>query len=142
MSRHTIWLSRAVLLAATFLFSMIALRNLVDPVGAVAPHEITLGSPAGITVARVGLGGFPLAFAIILGACLVTGRLVTGLGGLAIVAVVVTGARVLGLVVDGPAEFTLHVLKPEVALIIASTATFFLERGRRRTPASTQELHS
>jgi hypothetical protein len=65
------------------------------------PHEITLGSAAGVTVARVG-------------------------------SFVVTAARVLGLVLDGPAPFTLHVLKPEVALIIVSTTAFVLERRRRR----------
>jgi hypothetical protein len=51
---------------------------------------------------------------------------------LAVLAVVVTAARVLGLVLDGPAPFTLHVLKPEVALFVASTAAFFLERRRRQ----------
>jgi hypothetical protein len=131
--RHTVWFSRIVLLAATLLFSMIAFRNLFDPVGAMAPHEITLGSAAGVTVARVGFGGFPLAFAIILLACLAAERrLLAGLGFLAVLALVVTAARVIGLVLDGPAPFTLHVLKPEVALIIVSTTAFVLERRRRR----------
>lgn len=131
--RHTIWFSRVVLLAATLLFSIIALQHLLDPVRAVAPHEITLGSAAGVTVARVGLGGFPLGFAIVLLTCLAADRrLLVGLGFLAVVAIVVTAARVLGLVLDGPAPFTLHVLRPEVALIIASTTAFFLERRRRQ----------
>jgi hypothetical protein len=59
-------------------------------------------------------------------------RLLAGLGFLAVLAFVVTAARVLGLVLDGPAPFTLHVLKPEVALIILSTTAFVLERRRRR----------
>src|SRR5258708_16456359 len=129
---HTIWFSRIVLLAATLLFAMIAFRNLFDPVRAAAPHEITLGTAAGVTVARVGFGGFPLGFAIILLVCLAAERrLLAGLGFLAVVAIVVTAARVLGLVLDGPAPFTLHVLKPEVALIIVSTTAFVLERRRR-----------
>jgi hypothetical protein len=131
--RHTIWFSRIVLLAATVLFTMIAVRGLFDPVGSSAVHAISLGSPAGITVARVGFGGFPLAFALILLACLLAERrLVTGLAILAVVAIVVTGARLLGLALDGPAPFTLHVLKPEVALIVASTTAFLLERRRRQ----------
>jgi Domain of unknown function (DUF4345) len=131
--RHTIWFSRIVLLAATLLFTTIALRNLFDPVGAAAPHEITLGTAAGVTVARVGFGGFPLGFAIILLMCLTAERrLLAGLGFLVVLMIVVTATRVLGLVLDGPASFTLRVLKPEVALIVASTAAFFLERRRRQ----------
>ena len=130
--RHTIWLSRIVLLAATLLFTMIALRGLFDPVGSSAAHAITLGSAAGVTVARVGFGGFPLAFAIILLGCLIAERrLLVGLAFLIVVAVVVTAARLLGLVLDGAAPFTMQVLKPEIALIIASTAAFIFERRRR-----------
>ena len=130
--RHTIWFSRIVLLAATLLFTMIALRGLFDPVGSSAAHAITLGSAAGVTVARVGFGGFPLAFGIILLACLVAERrLLIGLALLIVVAVVLTAARLLGLVLDGAAPFTVHVLKPEIALIVASTAAFIFERRRR-----------
>ena len=134
--RHTVWFGRAVLLIATLLFTMIALRNLLDPAAALAVHQITLGSAAGITVARVGFGGFPLSFALILLACLVAERrLLMGLALLATIAVVVTAARVLGLVLDGPAAFTLHVLKPEIGLILLSTLGLFFER--RRTEGST-----
>src|SRR6476646_5744121 len=102
--RHTVWFGRIVLLVATLLFSLIALRNLLDPVGSGAPHGITFGSAAGVTVARVGFGGFPLAFAIILASCLAAQRrLLAGLGFLAVLAIVVTAVRVLGLVMDGPA---------------------------------------
>ncbi len=37
-----------------------------------------------------------------------------------------------GLVVDGPAPWTLQVRKPEVALVAPSTLALLLERGRRR----------
>jgi len=130
--RHSIWFNRLVLAVATFLFSAIALRGLFDPVGSSAVHQITLGSAAGVTVGRVAFGGFPLAFALILLACLVSDRrLLIGLSVLAPVAVVVTAARVLGIVLDGPAAFTMHVLKPEVGLVVASIAALLLERGRR-----------
>jgi Domain of unknown function (DUF4345) len=131
--KHSIWFGRIVLAVATFLFTMIALRGLFDPVGSSAAHEITLASAAGITVVRVGFGGFPLAFAVILLACLTSERrLQTGLGVLLLVAVIVTAARLLGLALDGPAPFTLHVLKPEVALIVASSVALLLERRRRQ----------
>jgi hypothetical protein len=130
---HTVWLSRLVLLAAVTLFTAIALRGIFDPIGSSAVHAISLGSPAGITVARVGFGGFPLAFALILAACLsAERRLASGLAVLMLVASVLTAARLLGLVLDGPAPFTVHVLKPELALVLASATAFALERRRLR----------
>ena len=132
--QHSIWFGRFVLGAATLLFLAIALRGLFDPVGSSAVHDITLGSPAGVTVARVGFGGFPLAFAIILLTCVVAvRRLLTGLGALAVIATVLTAVRLLGLVLDGAAPFTVHVLKPEIALVVASAVAFVVERRRRLT---------
>jgi hypothetical protein len=140
--RHSIWFGRFVLGAATLLFGAIALRGLFDPVGSSAVHEITLGAPAGVTVARVGFGGFPLAFAIILLGCVVAERrLLTGLGALVIVAIVLTAVRLFGLVRDGAAPFTVHVLKPEIALVVASAVAFVLERRRRRTAEAHPSAH-
>jgi hypothetical protein len=117
--RHLIWFNRLVLAAATASFSTIAMRGLFNPVGSSAAHDILLGSSAGVTVARVAFGGFPLAFAVILLICLVSERrLLMGLSVLVIVSIVVTAARVLGIVLDGPAPFSMHVLKPEVGLIL------------------------
>jgi hypothetical protein len=131
--RHSIWFARFVLGGAALLFTAIALRGLFDPVGSSAVHEITLGSPAGVTVARVGFGAFPLAFAIILLGCVVAERrLLTGLAALVVVAIALTAARLLGLVLDGAAPFTVHVLKPEVGLIVASALALVLELERRR----------
>jgi hypothetical protein len=133
---RSLWFSRAVLGAATLLMSMIGIRGLFDPVRSVAQHAITLGSAEGVTVARVGFGGFPLAVALVLLGCLLAERRVlTGLAVLAVVAVVVTAARLLGLVLDGAAPFTLFVLRPELALIAASTTALALERRRRNAPA-------
>jgi hypothetical protein len=102
-------------------------------VGTSAQHAITLGSAAGVTVARVGFGGFPMALAIILLGCvLAERRLLAGLSVLAVVAVVITAARLLGLALDGAASFTVHVLKPEFALIAASMTALLLERRRQR----------
>lgn len=130
--RHTIWFSRLVLAAATLLFAMIALRSLLDPVGSSAAHQITFGSGEGVTVARVGFGGFPLAFALMLLFCLLSARrLFAGLSMLVLVAVVVTAARVLGIAIDGPAPFTMHVLKPEIGFIVASATALLFERRRR-----------
>ncbi|HLK38750.1 MAG TPA: hypothetical protein VKU41_18435 [Polyangiaceae bacterium] len=131
-----IWFS---LVAATLLFSMLGVRGLFDPVRSSAVHEIILGSNAGVTVARVAFGGLPLALALIFVGCLVSEeRVLAGLSVLVTVAVVLTAARLLGVVLDGPAPFTMHVLKPEIGLVVASATALALERWRRRTPRDDQ----
>jgi hypothetical protein len=129
MTRRARWFSRAVLVAATALFAAIGARYVVDPVGAVAPHRIVLGSAEAITVIRVS-GGLFLGVAGVLGYCAVSAaRLRAGSGVLAAVATAVTVTRLLGLVLDGPAPFTLRVLKPEVVLVGLATASLVLARS-------------
>ncbi len=131
--RRTIWFSRALLLVGAVLFLAIAAKNIVDPAAAEGPVGIVFNAPAGVTVGRVGFGGFPLGIAIILGACLISEhRLLVGLRVLNTVAVVVTAVRLVGLALDGPAAFTLKVLRPEIALTLLSTAAIYLEGRRRR----------
>src|SRR3569832_2010845 len=96
--RHTIWFARLVILAGALLLAAIGSRFLVNPAAAGAPNAIVFGSPAALTIGRVGLGGFPLAMTIILLACLATGRLLVGLGVLGTVLVVVPAVRMAGLV--------------------------------------------
>ena len=67
-----IWVSRFPLIAATAIFTAISTRFLLDPVHSAAARGIVFSSNGGITVARVGFGAFPLAFAIILLTCLVS----------------------------------------------------------------------
>jgi hypothetical protein len=136
--RHAVWFNRLVLAAGTFLFAAIAARYLVHPVAAGAPFGIVWGSPAALTIARVGFGGFPLALAVILLACQVSGRLFAGLGILATVAVVITVVRVAGLLVDGAAPFTQQVLRPEIALAALSLVGAALEAQRRPPRPSEQ----
>jgi len=128
----SVWLSRLVLAAATMLLATIAVTYIVDPAGAVAPHRIVLGSGEAMTIMRVS-GGVFLGIAIALAACAVSERrLLVGLGFLVAVAGAITAVRLLGLVLDGPEPFTLHVLKPELALVAFSTLAFVLERRRAR----------
>jgi len=136
-SRVVIWFSRLLLLAATFIMAMIALRNLRDPIAATLPMGIVLTSPTAITVVRVGFGGFPLGFAIALLACLVaTRRLLTGVSLLAAVIGAATVARIQGLVVDGVTSYNLALLRPEVVLMTLSLVAIVLERRRRRESRS------
>lgn len=130
--RHSVWFGRLVLAVATILFSLIALRQIADPIGASTAHQIALGSSDAITIMRV-TGGLFLGVALVLAACIVSDRrLLAGLGVLFTVNAVVAAVRVVGLVLDGPGPFTLQVLKPEVALVALSAIAFLVERRRRR----------
>jgi uncharacterized protein DUF4345 len=135
--RRSIWFGRFVLAAATLLMIRIGVEYLTDPVGAVAPRGITLASAEAVTMMRVS-GGVFLAMAIAFAVSLASARrLLAGLGLLAIFAWTLTVVRLIGLAVDGPAPFTLKVLKPEVALVVLSSAAFVLLR-RRGTRESAQ----
>jgi len=128
--RHSVLFNRLVLAGATILFSLIGTRYVLDPINAVAPHQITLGSNEAITIMRVS-GGVFLGIAGVLVACIFSERrLLAGVGVLALVSIAVTAARLFGLAVDGPAPFTLQVLKPEIVLVVLSALGFLLETRR------------
>jgi fucose permease len=132
-SRGVIWFDRLLLTAATAIMTMIALRNLRDPVGATLPMGIALTTPTAITVVRVGFGGFPLGFAMALFACLIaTRRLLTGVSLVAAVIGAATVARIQGLVLDGVTPYNLALLRPEVVLLALSLVAIVLERRRRQ----------
>ena len=131
-SNHgSIWFGRIVLGAATLLLARISMGYMIDPMAAVVSHGITLGSAEAITMMRV-VGSVFLGIALSLSACALSERrLLAGLGFLATVASTILVVRVLGAVVDGPAPFTMKVLKPEAALVVFSGVAFLLERRRR-----------
>lgn len=128
--RPSVWFGRFVLGGAALLLTRISFGYIADPIGTVAPHEITLGSAEAVTIMRVS-GGVFLGFAMVLVGCLWSERrLLVGLGCLTTIAGAILTMRLLGLAVDGPAPFTLRVLKPEVALVLLSAAALFVERRR------------
>jgi hypothetical protein len=133
LSRGVIWFNRLLLVAATYVMTMIAFRNLRDPIAAALPVGIVLSSPTAITVARVGFGGFPLGIAIALAGCLVaTPRLLTGASVLAAVIGAATVARVQGLLVDGATSYNVKLLRPEIVFFTLSLVAIALERRRRQ----------
>jgi len=134
------WLPRLLLLLATVLFSLIGFRYLGDPVNKAASDSIVLGSVMAISRVRVGFGGFPLALSFILLGCLLSPkRLLTGLVVLATTVAAITAARLVGIVIDGPAEEAVKLLRVEIVLLALSVAFIFLERARLRR-ASGQSL--
>src|SRR6516225_1373758 len=132
-SRRVLCFNRLVLVGASFVMSMIAFRNLRDPIGANLPLGITLDSPTAVTIIRVGFGGFPLGFAAALFGCLIsTRRLLTGLFFILAIVGAATVARVQGLVLDGATPYNLGLLRPEIAMLTLSLVGIVLELRRRR----------
>jgi uncharacterized protein DUF4345 len=125
------WLTRLLLLAAATLFFLIGLKYLRAPVENAGADAIVLGSVMAISRVRVAFGAFPLSLSLILLGSLSSRRRV--LGGLAVLATtvaVVTAARLLGIVLDGPAEEAIRLLRVEAVLLALSVAALFLERAR------------
>jgi hypothetical protein len=136
-SRFAVIVSRVPLGMVTVIFSLIGLRFLVDPVRAATAMGIAFTSPGGVTVARVGFAAFPLAFAILAVACLLSARRV--LAGLSMVFIVVTVVflvRILGLALDHSGAENVRLLAPEAVLMALSALGIHLERGRRRRETS------
>jgi hypothetical protein len=86
-------------------FSLSALRYLAHPVASAASRGITLSPGLGITIGRVGQGGFSLPAATFLPVCLVSRRrLLIGLIFVAIMVGVLLLVRVCGMYTDGSPE--------------------------------------
>lgn len=142
MTHSSTWFARLVLGGAILLLTRIGIAYVVHPIAAVSSHQITLGSPAAITAMRVS-GGMFLGIALLLLECLVSARrLLRGLGVLLTIALTITVVRLVGLAVDGPAPFTLQVLKPEIALVVLSSAAYFLERRRQSIETGPRDAES
>jgi hypothetical protein len=130
--RFAIWISRFPLIVATIIFTAISAKFLIDPVHSAAARGILLSSNEGITGGRVGLGGFPLAFAIITLGCLVSRRrILAGLYMVLTVVGIVLIVRVVGMVVDSSARQSVHVLIPEIVLLALSLIALSVELRRQ-----------
>lgn len=131
--QRSVLFNRIVLTLAAALFAMIGVRNIANPQGEAAPHQIVLASAEAVTIMRI-TGATFLALAIVLVASMLSRqRLLFGAGLLATVAAVLTIVRILGFFLDGPAPFTVRVLKPEIVITALSSLAFYLEWRRIRT---------
>ncbi len=111
----------------TFIFTMISLRYLVNPVHYAALAGISFTSPGGITIARVGFAAFPLSFAVLALITLLSAR--WRLGGLYMVLIVnsvVMAVRILGFQLDHSTA-SAHLLIPETFLLILTIVAIRLE---------------
>jgi cytochrome b561 len=133
-----VWFGRAVLLAATLLFTTIGVKFVADPLHAAAASGITLTHPLGFTNTRTADGGFPLALAAVLAFCLGTGRLRTGLGMVAATAGVILVVRVAGAAVDGTLAQSVKLMAPETVLLVAALAGAWAQSRAARDPSAPQ----
>src|SRR5947207_15189367 len=95
------WISRGVLVAVTLILALISEKFLFDTTAQAASRAIMFSRPIGTTIARVGLGGFPLACAIVTVACLVSvERIRLGLWFVIVLFGTVLAVRVIGAAAD------------------------------------------
>lgn len=131
------WLVRLILVPPTFIFGMIASRYILHPAENAALVGIALTAPLGATITRVGFGGFPLACSLFTLWCLVSKRRVlTGLTFVTILVSAVLAVRAFGVVVDGTAAQSMHLIHVELVLLTVFVAGLVLESTRRRREPS------
>jgi len=131
--KNSQWVSRLILLAPSFIFAMIASRYLLNPVHAASAVGISFDSPLGMTIARVGFGGFPLAAAIFTISCLVsTRRLLTGLSFVSVMMATVLVVRVAGMLADGTSKQNMRLVVAEIVFLALMQIGVFVEFHRRR----------
>ena len=141
LSKLGIWINRIVIVAVSILFSMIGIRNITHPLQNSMQSGIALNSATALSVARVSMGAFPLAFAIILlTGLLIKKQLLGAILSVFIIIVITTAVRIASLQLDGHSDFGVQVLKPEIMITIFSTIGLYLELRRRRMESSS--VHS
>lgn len=130
MDRRAIpWISRAVLLAALTVLTLIGRKFIGNPVDAAAASDITLGSKLAITNMRASFGAFPLGCALFVLICLVVSSLRrTGLVFVALIVGTALMVRIFGVVADGTFAESVHLLVSETVLLSLSLAAYVGER--------------
>ena len=125
------WLIRFILLPPTLIFSLIALRYITNPVTSAAAQGITLNPGLGVTIGRVGLGGFPLGCAIFLATCLLSQRrLLTGLTFVSTVVAVLLVVRVFGMTADASIQENIKLVRAEIGLLAVTGVGLLIEFNR------------
>lgn len=137
--RFGIWVSRLPLIAITAIFTIISAKFLISPVQSAAAQGISFNSGVGVTVARIGFGAFPLAFALITLSCLISRRrLLAGIYIVLTLITVVLVVRVFGMIADNSVKESMPVLVPEIVLGVLSIIALNLEKRRRRFQPDTE----
>jgi hypothetical protein len=141
------WVSRFLLIPPTVIFALIATRYIANPIASAAAQGIVLPPGLGVTIARVGLGGFPLGCSIFLATCLLSRRrVITGLIFVGIMASVILAVRLFGMAADSTARENLHLVHAEIGLLAITGLGLFVELSRlayvRKAHSALQEAES
>jgi uncharacterized protein DUF4345 len=131
-----VWVGRVVLGLAGLLLVRIGFGLVLDPVRAVTDQGIVLPSPSAASSMRALGGGFVGVGLLLLISLPVERWLRSGLALLLTFAGALTAGRLVGLALDGPAPFTLKVLKPELALVFFSGLALLMTFRRQRPDKS------
>jgi hypothetical protein len=129
--------TRLPMVALAGILFIVAMRYLITPVQSAAAAGISFTSPGGITVARIGFSGFPLAFvALFLSSLFSRPRLLFGLQTELLLLAVVIGVRMLGMALAHSMQ-TATLLIPEIVLAGLCVLAIRLESDRRKREYST-----
>ena len=131
--KYAPWFTRLMLVPPTIIFALVASRHIFRPVASAAEVGIAFSSPLGVTISRVGLGGFPLACSLFTLSCLVSRRrIATGLAFVATLVSVVLAVRVFGMVMDGTVHESMRLVRAEVILLAVFVIGLFVDSAQRR----------
>lgn len=137
-SRIAWWMSRGVLLAVTGILGLISEKFLLDTTAQAGARGIITSSPLGLTIARVGLGGFPLACAIVVFVCLISAnRIRFGLWFVIALFGTVLAVRIVGAIVDGSLAANVPLIIPEVVFLALTSVAIALGGGTRARTGGT-----
>lgn len=119
------WTSRAVLLIAFVVLTLIGRKFIGDPVEAASASGITLGSPLAVTNMRASFGAFPLGCALFILVCVLTSGLRrTGLVFVAMIVATALAVRIFGIIADGTLTESMRVTIAESLLLCLSLAAY------------------
>jgi hypothetical protein len=137
------WLIRLSLLPPTIILALIAYRHIAHPIDSAAAQGIVLPAGLGVTIARVGLGGFPLGCSIFLATCLLSNRrLLAGLSFVGILMTVILTVRIFGMTVDSTARENMKLVRAEMGLILLTSTASLIELKRRGNSSKTRSAPS
>jgi len=135
--RSSPWVTRAILFWPTLVFGLISTRYLTNPVQSAAAVGISVVSPPGLTILRVGFGAFPLACFLFALYCLIsTSRILTGLNFAATVMSAALVVRVAGMLADGTSAQNMRLVIAEVVMLALMLLGVAFETSRRRRPGT------
>jgi hypothetical protein len=138
-----LWFSRIILVLVAGVLLLIARKYLFDPTSASAERGIVLSTGAGRTIARVGFGGFPLACAIVVAACVASARRVRyGLWFVIALFGTVLFVRLAGAVADKSLGDYLPLISREVVFLTLTTAALIDGRAHNAGPRTARDAVS